>query len=80
MWKGKKSKKSKKRQLNPYVRYSSLTTQMAVIIAAGAFFGDYLDRVSKSITPIYTIFFSLISIFLALYYVFKKTTNHNEKK
>ena len=75
-----KNKKNKKKQLNSYIKYSSLTTQMGVIIAAGTFFGDYLDKASKSITPIYTIIFSLISIFLALYYVFKKITNHNEKK
>jgi F0F1-type ATP synthase assembly protein I len=53
---------------------------MAVIIAAGAFFGDHLDKKTTSETPLYTIVFSLSSIFLALYYVLKKTTNHNEKK
>lgn len=75
-----KSKKSKKKQPNPYIKYSSLTTQMAVIIAMGAFFGDYLDKKNTSEIPIYTIVFSLISIFLALYYVLKKIIHHNEKK
>jgi len=75
-----KNKTTKKKQLNSYIKYTSLTTQMAVIIAAGTFFGDELDKANKSDTPIYTIIFSLISIFLALYYVFKKTINHNEKK
>ena len=75
-----KSKKSKKKQPNPYIKYSSLTTQMAVIIAVGAFFGDHLDKKNPSDTPLYTIIFSLISIFLALYYVLKKTINQNEKK
>jgi ATP synthase protein I len=80
MWKSKKSKKSKKKQLNSYIKYSSLTTQMAVIIAAGTFFGDYLDKKDTSDIPIYTIILSLLSIFLALYYVLKKIINHNEKK
>ena len=53
---------------------------MAVIIAAGAFFGDYLDEKNHSDIPIYTIIFSLLSIFLALYYVLKKIIQHNEKK
>jgi len=53
---------------------------MAVIIAAGAFFGDYLDKKNTSDIPIYTIVLSLLSIFLALYYVLKKIINHNEKK
>jgi len=70
----------KKKQLNSYVTYSSLATQMAVIIAAGAFFGDYLDKKYTLDTPIYTIILSLLSIFLALYYVLKKIINHNEKK
>jgi len=53
---------------------------MAVIIAAGTFFGDYLDKKDTSDIPIYTIILSLLSIFLALYYVLKKVINHNEKK
>tara|TARA_B110000196_G_scaffold14021_1_gene11194 strand:- start:109 stop:273 length:165 start_codon:yes stop_codon:yes gene_type:complete len=54
---------------------------MAVIIAAGTFFGDYLDDQTKNPnSKIYTIIFSLISIFLALYYVLKKIINQNEKK
>ena len=75
-----KNKKSKKKQLNSYIKYTSLTTQMAVIITAGTFFGDYLDKANKSDLPVYTIIFSLGSIFLALYYVLKKIINHNEKK
>ena len=70
----------KKKQLNSYIKCSSLTLQMAVIIIAGAFFGDYLDKKNQSDTPIYTIIFSLLSIFLAVYYVLKNTINQNEKK
>ncbi len=75
-----KNKKNKKRQLNSYVKYSSLATQMAVIIIAGTFFGDYLDSFNNTKTPTYTIIFSISSIFLSLYYVLKKITNQNEKK
>jgi len=53
---------------------------MAVIIAAGTFFGDYLDKKYTLEIPIYTTILSLLSIFLALYYVLKKTINHNEKE
>ena len=75
-----KNKIKKKKQLNSYIKYSSLTTQMAAIIVAGIYFGHYLDKINNPESSIYTIIFSLISIFLALYYVFKKTINHNEKK
>ena len=74
------NQKKKKNQLNYYARYSSLTFQMALIILAGTFFGDYLDKATKSESSIYTIIFSLSSIFLALYYVFKKVISNNEKK
>jgi len=53
---------------------------MAVIIAAGTFFGDYLDDSNNSETPVYTIIFSLISIILALYYVSRDIIKHNDKK
>ena len=75
-----KKQKPKKKRLRNYARFSSLTTQMAVIIAAGTFFGEYLDKKTTSDIPIYTIILSLLSIFLALYYVLKKIINHNEKK
>ncbi len=44
---------------------------MAVIIIAGTFFGDYLDVKNNTETPVYSIIFSLSSIFLALYCVLK---------
>jgi len=53
---------------------------MAVIIAAGTFFGAELDKLNNSDSKIYTIIFSLASIFLALYYVIKIIINKNEKK
>ena len=68
----------KKRQLNSYIRYSSLTTHMVVIIILGAFFGDYLDGKNDSETPTYTVFFSLASVFISIYYVLKKITNNND--
>tara|TARA_B110000196_G_C21000653_1_gene592785 strand:+ start:614 stop:847 length:234 start_codon:yes stop_codon:yes gene_type:complete len=75
---GKKSKK--KKQLNSYTKYSLLATQMAAIIIAGVFFGDYLDEKNQADIPIYTIIFSLGSIFLSLYYVLRNIINKNEKK
>jgi hypothetical protein len=53
---------------------------MAAIIIAGVFFGDYLDEKNQADVPIYTIIFSLGSIFLSLYYVLRNIINKNEKK
>jgi F0F1-type ATP synthase assembly protein I len=74
------NQRKKKKQLNTYIKYSGIASQMAGIIIAGTLFGDYLDSYSKTKTPIYTIIFALSSIFLSLYYVLKKITNQNEKK
>ncbi|MAJ89919.1 MAG: hypothetical protein CMD08_01400 [Flavobacteriales bacterium] len=62
----------KKRQLKSYAHYSSLVIQMACIIILGAFIGDYIDAKNSLDKPVYTIIFSLVSIFLSLYYVFNK--------
>ena len=57
-----------------------LFTTSPIIIIAGAFFGDYIDSQQQSTTRVYTITFSLISVFLSLYYVIKEILKHNEKK
>lgn len=65
----------KKKQLNSYIKYSSLGIQMTAIIFSGFFAGDYLDEIFQSTTPKYTIIFSLISIFSSVYYIVKKTAS-----
>ena len=62
----------KKKQLNSYIIYTSLTAQMFAIIAGGVFFGDFLDSKAHYETPIYTIFFSLASIFFSGVFIIKK--------
>ena len=66
------SQGKKKSQLKSYAHYSSLVIQMAIIIVLGSCLGDYLDEKYSSDKPVYTIIFSLGSIFLSLYYVFNK--------
>ena len=72
--------KKRKNQLNSYVKYSSLATQMIIIILAGSFFGDFLDLRTNTTIPLFTIFLSLLSIIASLYYVFKSITNDKTKK
>ena len=74
------NQKKRKKQLNSYVQYSSFGLQMIIIITAGSLFGEYLDSKNNFTTPVFTIFFSLISIFLSLYYVFKNINKTREKK
>ena len=67
--------KNKKKRLNSYIKYSGLTTQMAVIIIVGTYLGSYIDTSFNNKTPIYTIVCSLASIVFALYYVLKGIIN-----
>lgn len=58
----------KKRQLNAYARYSSMAIQMLVIILMGVFGGFKLDTWLHT-KPVITIILSLVSVFLAIFYV-----------
>ena len=69
----------KKNQLNSYIKYSSLATQMAIIICFGFFFGDILDKKHNTNSSFYTIIFSLFFVFLAMYITIKKAINKNEE-
>ena len=57
--------------LNAYAKYSSLGIQMALIIGGGCYGGYKLDEYFKTVTPIFTIILSLLSIGLAMYVVLK---------
>ncbi|HJN64321.1 MAG TPA: AtpZ/AtpI family protein [Flavobacteriales bacterium] len=70
-----KKQKPKKKRLRNYARFSSLTIQMGLIIAAGAYSGKYLDSQVNNQTPAYTIIFSLLAIFVALYISLKGMSN-----
>lgn len=70
-----KKQNQKKNRLKNYARYSSLTIQMGVIIAGGAYFGNYLDSQNNNQTPIFSIIFSLLAIGVALYISLKGMMN-----
>jgi|TARA_B100001142_G_scaffold214663_1_gene212739 F0F1-type ATP synthase assembly protein I len=48
---------------------------MAIIIGGGAYFGSFIDSKVLNDNPIFTIIFSLISIFIALYISLKSIIN-----
>ena len=75
-----KNKTKKKKQLNSYIKYSSIATQMAIIIIAGTFLGNYLDAQQNSEQKTFTIISSLLSVVLSIYYAIKEVEKHNEDK
>lgn len=70
----------KKKYLNQYLKYSTIGFQMIALVVAGALFGDWLDDKYNPDGRLYTVVFSLLSIFLALYLALKelfKRTNQD---
>ncbi len=61
----------KKKQLNNYVKYTSLGIQMLVIIGAGVFGGYYLDTWLGNSFPVFLILLSILSVGTAIYYAIK---------
>jgi F0F1-type ATP synthase assembly protein I len=63
--------KNPKKSLNDYAKYSSIAFQMVVIILLGTYLGVKLDEWLNINKPVFTLFFSLLSVVLAIYYVVK---------
>lgn len=63
--------KQEKKMVANYMQYSALGFQMFAIIGVFAFIGYTIDDKQKSATPLYTAFFSLAGVFIALYHVIR---------
>jgi len=66
---------SEKKELKPraqnYMKYSGMAFQMGIIIALGAFAGQWLDEHYQTSKPYFTVGLSLFAIFVALYSTLK---------
>ncbi|WP_196895701.1 AtpZ/AtpI family protein [Aureivirga marina] len=69
----------KKKQLNNYIRFSAMGLQMGVTIAVGAIFGQWLDKKYPNPYQIYTVIFSLLAVFAAIYNVVRQVLQINKK-
>lgn len=65
-----------KRDINNYIRYSALGFQMFGIIALFTYIGYKIDENQNSKTPLYTAFFSLAGVFIALFQVIRSLKNN----
>lgn len=52
--------------------------QMGIVIAAGTIFGQWLDGKYVNDYSLFTVIFSLLSVFVSLYLVIKKVTSINK--
>lgn len=67
------SKDSKKNNKSKaYIKFSAIGIQMGAIIAAGAWFGVWLDDRQGGESKLFTIIFSLLGVAIALYLIIKE--------
>ncbi|HUX96110.1 MAG TPA: AtpZ/AtpI family protein [Bacteroidales bacterium] len=69
--KKKNPKKQEDKGLNDYVKYSGMAFQMVAIIAIATWGGIKLDKIAGFEKPVFTIIFSLLGVFGAIYSVVK---------
>ena len=69
-----------KKKGNPYVQFSAMGFQMAVVIGGLAWLGNYLDTNASNEKPIWTIVLSLSGIAISLYLVIKQANRLNKDK
>ncbi|WP_316817146.1 AtpZ/AtpI family protein [Pedobacter nyackensis] len=67
----------KKKGLNNFAKYTSISFQMLVTIGIFAFAGYKIDEYRQSKTPIFTAILSLLGVVLSLYQVVRQL-NKNE--
>lgn len=67
----------KKKQLSNWAKYSTMAIQMGITIGAGTYLGNFLDEKATTSKPYYTVAFSLISVFAALYLFLKDLIRKN---
>jgi ATP synthase protein I len=63
-----------KRPFNKWLQFANIPFQMGLIIFVGVFIGNKLDVYFKK-ENMFTIIFSLVSVFVALYVVIKSVIN-----
>ena len=62
---------SRKKSFDNFIRYSSISFQMLVIILVGVYGGIKLDKLVRIEFPVFTVILSIGSVALAIYYAVK---------
>lgn len=67
----------KKKGLNNFAKYSSISFQMIVVIGVFAFIGHKIDEYRQAKTPFFTAGLSLVGVGVAMYQVVKQLNKIN---
>ncbi len=68
-------KNGKKNPLSYYARISTVVIQMGVLIALGAWGGQYLDERFELTYPVFTIILSLLGVAIGMYLLLKEISD-----
>ncbi|GAA4233872.1 hypothetical protein GCM10022291_11990 [Postechiella marina] len=67
--------RNQKKQLNPFIRFSSIAIQMGATIYLGSKLGEWLDVKFNNTNQLYYKIVTLIAVFIAMYAVIKQVLN-----
>lgn len=67
----------RKKNLNAFAKYSSISFQMIVVIGVFAFIGHKIDGYRNAKTPIFTAGFSLLGVAVSMYQVVKQLNKND---
>lgn len=68
-----KEKNYKKKLPESLIKYSGMSTKIALAILAGVYGGKYLDEYWGLETPVFTLVLSMLGLALAMYIIIKET-------
>ena len=71
--------KKKNEPPNKYLEFVNIAMEMAIIIAAGVFLGIWLDKKIPNNFSGFTIFVSLLGVFIALYQVIRRVSKMSKE-
>ena len=74
------NKDSKKQNNRKWLALINIPIQMGVVIFGFTYFGIWLDERQSNQNNTYTIVFSLASVFVSLYNIFRQVKNLNKNK
>ncbi|WP_405294355.1 AtpZ/AtpI family protein [Algibacter sp. Ld11] len=69
------NKKQSNKQLNPFIRFSSIALQMGLTIYLGSKLGEWLDVKFNNTNQLYYKIVTLAAVFIAMYAVIKQVLN-----
>jgi F0F1-type ATP synthase assembly protein I len=74
------SNQNQKNNNNKWLAFVNIPIQMGVIIFGVTYFGIWLDERLKNQSNLFTIVFSLVSVFISLYNILRQVKNLNNNK